>query len=130
MRALIIDDSQAMRTIIARMLRQCGFDVLEAADGAAALEVVKTSPGIGVVLVDWNMPEMSGLEFVRAVRRDLGNRELPLMMVTTETEVSQVVKALAAGANEYLMKPFSRDALVEKLELIGVGPDTCRRSGS
>lgn len=130
MRALIIDDSQAMRSIIARMLRQSGFEVMEAADGVAGLEVVKATPGIGVVLVDWNMPEMSGLEFVRAVRRDLGIRDLPLMMVTTETEVGQVVKALAAGANEYLMKPFSRDALVEKLELIGVGPAACQRSES
>ncbi len=129
-RVLVVDDSQAMRVILGRMLREAGFEVLEARDGKDALEVIKRHGPPNLVLVDWNMPEMNGLEFVRAVRRDLEDRDVLLMMVTTETETSQVVKALASGANEYLMKPFTKEALLEKLQLLGALPDRCEESAS
>jgi two-component system chemotaxis response regulator CheY len=121
MRALVIDDSRAMRLILARIARQLGFDVVEAGNGREALdrlEELDTVPELA--LVDWNMPEMDGLAFVVAVRRDARYRSMALMMVTTESEQSQIVRALAAGAHEYVIKPFTPDAIVEKLKLLGL----------
>ena len=119
-RALIIDDSKAMRSILARMLRKLEFEVAEAANGREALERL---PGLGkvdIALVDWNMPEMNGFEFVRAVRAERIYDGVLLMMVTTETEIDNVVRALAAGANEYVMKPFTQDVILEKLRIFGM----------
>jgi two-component system chemotaxis response regulator CheY len=118
--ALVIDDSRAMRSMLARMVRDLGFEVVEAADGREALEKIAGGLLPCFALVDWNMPKMNGLEFVESVRSTPELRSVPLMMVTTEIESAQVVRALEAGANEYLMKPFTREALVEKLELLGV----------
>jgi two-component system chemotaxis response regulator CheY len=123
MKVLVVDDSQAMRAILGRMLREVGCDVLEAGNGREALDVVRESGLPQLMLVDWNMPEMNGLELVRKMRGDLGQRDVPIMMVTTEIETSQVVRALAAGANEYLMKPFTRDGLLEKLRILGAVPE-------
>jgi len=122
MRALIVDDSSVLRALVGRMLREAGYQVSEAGRGDEALEILRRDGIPEVVLVDWNMPVMNGLDFVRAVRRELGDRDVVLMMVTSETETSQVARALAAGANEYLMKPFTKEALAEKLELLGLGP--------
>jgi len=119
-RALVIDDSSAMRTLLRRTLRELGFDVGEAKHGLEGLACLRGGEMPAIVLVDWNMPEMGGLEFVRAVRQDEALKGLVVMMVTTESGASQVEAALSAGANEYLMKPFTKDALVEKLELLGV----------
>lgn len=122
MRALIIDDSRAMRTILGNILREIGFEVVEAGDGKEALRNLKASPDVGLALVDWNLPVMSGFEFVKAVRSDESFSDLKLMMVTTETELERVSQALDAGADEYIMKPFTKDMLLEKLALIGVDP--------
>ena len=102
------------------MLRDIGFEVFEAEDGNVALTRLKEIGQPDLVLIDWNMPVMNGYEFVIAVRSDERYNDVPLMMVTTETEMSQVVKALEAGANEYIMKPFTREILLEKLEILGV----------
>jgi two-component system, chemotaxis family, chemotaxis protein CheY len=120
MRALVVDDSRAIRSVIGRILKELNFEVLEAGNGKEALERLKEHGQPDVALVDWNMPEMNGLEFVRAVRADSNLRKLPMMMVTTETEMEQVAKALAAGASEYIMKPFTKDMIVEKLSLLGI----------
>ncbi len=120
MRALVVDDSKAMRMLLGRQLRQLGFEVGEAGDGLQALEVLRAESGWSIVLVDWNMPHMDGLSFVLEVRGKPDWADIQLMMVTTETETDQVVRALEAGANEYLMKPFVADALAEKLTLLGV----------
>jgi two-component system chemotaxis response regulator CheY len=121
MRALVIDDSRAMRLILARIARQLGFDVVEAGNGREALDRLAELDSVPeLALVDWNMPEMNGLEFVAAVRRDARYRAMTLMMVTTESEQSQIVRALAAGAHEYVIKPFTPDAIVEKLALLGL----------
>ncbi len=121
MRALVIDDSKAMRIILKQILQSVGATgVEEAGNGKEGLEKLKTMEKPDVVLVDWNMPEMNGLEFVRAVRGNPTYRTLPLMMVTTETESSQMGKALAAGANEYVMKPFTKDVIQEKLKILGI----------
>lgn len=120
MRVLIVDDSRAMRVILSRMLREVGCDVEEATNGQEALDLVRARGLPELLLVDWNMPEMNGLDLVRTIRGELGERGVAIMMVTTETETSQVVRALAAGANEYLMKPFTKDGLLEKLRMLGV----------
>jgi two-component system chemotaxis response regulator CheY len=120
MRALVVDDSRTVRAIIGKILRDEGMDVVEAANGKEGLDRVREAPGVDVALVDWNMPVMTGIEFVRAVRADRALDGVQIMMVTTETEQSQVMTALDAGANEYLMKPFTRDVLVAKLGLLGL----------
>jgi two-component system chemotaxis response regulator CheY len=120
MRAIIVDDSRAMRLIIGRTLREIGFEVLEAANGREGLQALKEPPIPDVALVDWNMPEVNGYDFVRAVRADRSFDKLRLMMVTTETELEQVARALQAGADEYVMKPFTKDAILEKLSKLGV----------
>jgi two-component system, chemotaxis family, chemotaxis protein CheY len=120
MRALVIDDSAAVRTILKRILTECGFEVVEASQGREALERLKQVGKADIALVDWNMPEMSGFDFIRAVRADHTHDAMRLMMVTTETEIAQVAKALEAGANEYVMKPFTKDMILEKLNLMGI----------
>lgn len=120
MRALIIDDSRAMRSILARTLDGLGFDVETAGNGAEALELVEQGWLPDVALVDWNMPVMDGLEFVVKVRDNREWRGITLMMVTTESEHSQIVRALAAGAHEYVMKPFTSDAIGDKLSMLGL----------
>ena len=120
MRALIIDDSKAMRSILKRMLSGVGFEVVEAANGREAMEQLQSTGKVDIALVDWNMPEMNGFDFVRAVRADHLYDGVLLMMVTTETEMENVVRALAAGANEYVMKPFTQDVIMEKLQIFGM----------
>jgi two-component system, chemotaxis family, chemotaxis protein CheY len=124
MHAMVIDDSRAMRLILRRIAGQLGFEVSEAANGKEALDMLAAAEiPPELALVDWNMPEMNGLEFVNAVRADPRYRTMALMMVTTEGEQSQIVRALAAGAHEYVIKPFTPDAIVEKLALLGLVPN-------
>jgi two-component system chemotaxis response regulator CheY len=117
---LVIDDSRTMRLILGRMLRDIGLDVTEASNGRDALAQLDAGLSPLVILVDWNMPEMTGIEFVEAVRQPPYESTAKLVMVTTETEVPQVRRALASGADEYVMKPFTSDAIIEKLQLLGV----------
>ena len=124
MRALVIDDSRAMRRIVARILVDLGYEVEEAADGQQALDALAAGQLPDLACVDWNMPVMDGLTFVTKVRDNRAWRDVTLMMVTTESEQSQIVRALAAGAHEYLIKPFTPDALRDKLLLLGLVPDT------
>jgi two-component system, chemotaxis family, chemotaxis protein CheY len=120
MHALIVDDSRPIRRIEGDILRKLGFETSEAEHGKQALERLESQPLPDVVLVDWNMPEMNGLEFIKAVRQDGRYPGLAILMVTTETETDQMLRALTAGADEYLMKPFQEESLVDKLRLIGV----------
>lgn len=121
MYALIIDDSRAMRRILRQIVEPLGFSILEAGDGQQGLDQLAAYPDeIELTLVDWNMPVMNGLEFVKKVRSDAGYADMKLMMVTTETEPAQMARALMAGVDEFVMKPFTADILVEKLRLIGV----------
>ena len=120
MRALIVDDSRTVRAIIGKTLRELGMEVAEAGNGREGVAQMHAVAGIELVLVDWNMPEMNGLEFVEAVRAERAFDAVRIMMVTTETEHAQVMRALKAGANEYLMKPFTPDVLVAKLGLMNV----------
>jgi two-component system chemotaxis response regulator CheY len=120
-RALVVDDSRAIRAVLRKMLTEIGFDVLEAGHGGEALICLKNAPPVDLVLVDWNMPEMNGLELVTALRGNRAYDAMRVMMVTTETEMENMSRALEAGANEYLMKPFTRDALQDKLHMLGMG---------
>ena len=122
-KAVVVDDSKAVRMILAKTLRELGFEVREAANGREALEVIEAEKSaVKLVLTDWNMPEVNGLELLQRLRRKPELASLVVVMVTTETEVSQMRTALEAGANEYIMKPFTKDILLEKLELAGVRP--------
>ena len=120
MRALVIDDSRTVRTIIKKVLDEVGLEVVEAANGREGLDQLRLAGDVDLILVDWNMPEMDGLEFIKAVRADRAYDPVRIVMVTTETELEQVVRALAAGANEYVMKPFAKEILVAKLSLLDV----------
>ena len=111
-----------MRMILRRVLIGEGFDVVEAGDGQQALDAVTAGPVPELALIDWNMPVMNGLEFVSAVRKRRDCRQMTLMMVTTESEHSQIVRALAAGAHEYVLKPFTAEAITDKLSLLGLVP--------
>jgi two-component system, chemotaxis family, chemotaxis protein CheY len=121
MLALVVDDSRAMRSILTRLLSGLDFDVAQAGDGAEALAVLDAGTRPDVILVDWNMPVMDGLTFIKAVRAREDLRDISLMMVTTESEQGQIVRALAAGAHEYIIKPFTDEVIAEKLALLGLG---------
>jgi two-component system, chemotaxis family, chemotaxis protein CheY len=122
MHALVVDDSRAMRSILARLMTSLGFEVSQAGDGAEALAVLDAGVRPDVALVDWNMPVMDGLTFIKNVRARDDLRDMSLMMVTTESEHGQIVRALAAGAHEYVIKPFSDEVIAEKLALLGLVP--------
>jgi len=120
-KALVVDDSRAVRMILTRTLRELGFEVREAANGREALEVIEAEKSaVSLVLADWNMPEINGLELLKQLRQKPELASLVVVMVTTETELDQMAAALEAGANEYVMKPFTKDILVEKLQLAGI----------
>ena len=120
-KALVVDDSRTIRIIIRRILIELGYEVCEASNGIEALKVLETEKtAVKLVLADWNMPEMNGLELVKRLRQNPEYSSLKVLMVTTETEMDQMASALEAGANEYVMKPFTKDILTEKLELVGM----------
>ena len=118
MRALVIDDSRSVRAIIGAMLRENGWDVVEASQGREGLDQLERSNDIELVLVDWNMPVMDGLEFIQTVRAQKIYDPVRIVMVTTEAEHTQVLRAMQAGANEYVMKPFTKEILTAKLSLL------------
>ena len=120
MRALVIDDSRAMRRIVSGILEGLGFQVNQAGHGREGLDVLDSGWVPELVCVDWNMPVMDGLTFIKTVRRRDDLRGIPLMMVTTESEQGQIVRALAAGAHEYVIKPFTDEVIAEKLALLGL----------
>lgn len=120
MKALVIDDSRVMRRIVSGTLKGLGFETDEAADGREALDRLEAGERYDLATIDWNMPVMNGLDLVTAVRANREWRDVTLMMITTESEHGQIVRALAAGAHEYLIKPFTPDALMEKLDLLGL----------
>jgi len=120
MHALIIDDSRSMRMIIGRIIREIGFEITEAGDGQQALSRLEEGCKPDLILVDWNMPEMNGYEFVQAVRANPLYDASKIVMVTTESELGQISKALDAGANEYVMKPFTADVIRDKLAILGI----------
>ncbi|MCK5378561.1 MAG: response regulator [Acidobacteria bacterium] len=122
-KALVIDDSRAMRTILSGILGELGYEVEGAEDGGQALLILNSGGPFDLALVDWNMPQMTGYDFVCEVREEPRFADLRLVMVTTENEISRMSEALEAGADEYIMKPFNKEMLLEKLMLLGIEAD-------
>ena len=120
MHALIIDDSRAMRSILRRIVTRLGWETSEAENGREALDLLESGLVPDLCLIDWNMPVMDGYDFVVQVRSEDQWRDVTLMMVTTESEHNRIVRALAAGAHEYVVKPFTPDAILDKLILLGL----------
>ena len=120
MRALVVEDSKTIRRILREYLHKMDIQVVEAADGREALELLNQMSPPDLVLVDWNMPMMSGIDFIRAVRELHVYDPLPLIMVTTNSESDLVGTAMDAGANEYIQKPCTMDSLRQKLDLLGL----------
>ena len=120
MRLLIIDDSKTMRTFLAYLAKELSIETAEAYDGQNALEVLAQSPPFDLALVDWDMPRMTGFQFVQAVRQNPAYADLKLMMVTTQNTMEKIGAALEAGANDFLMKPVTKEALEEKLQILGL----------
>lgn len=116
-RVLVVDDMLTMRKIVSKILRELGFsDIVEAADGLEAWE--KTKDGsIGLVVSDWNMPNCTGLDFLKRVRADQKLSKTPFILVTAEAEGHQVAEAIKSGVDQYVVKPFSKEGLKAKLEL-------------
>jgi two-component system chemotaxis response regulator CheY len=116
LKLLVVDDSSTMRRIIKNTLARLGYkDVLEGADGVEGWTQMDTNPDIDMLITDWNMPEMNGLELVKKVRADDRFKDLPIIMVTTEGGKAEVITALKAGVNNYIVKPFTPQVLKEKL---------------
>ena len=123
-RILIVDDREENRYFLDTLLKGSGYEVESACHGAEALDKLKEVGKVDLALVDWNMPRMNGLEFIVAVRKDAALSGMRVMMVTTEAEVSQISRALDAGANEYVMKPFTSEVLRDKLGILGFSDGT------
>lgn len=123
MKALIVDDSATTRYMIKKLLKEAAPGIscmVEAENGSVALQRLQENPDVQIAFVDWNMPVMNGLEFVVAARQRVSDQQMKIIMVTTETQMTAVVQALEAGVNEYVMKPFTKESLAEKLQIVGL----------
>ncbi|WP_373072461.1 response regulator [Sulfurimonas sp.] len=119
MKILVVDDSSTMRRIIKNTLARLNYkDVLEGADGVEGWDAINANPDVEMLITDWNMPEMNGLELVKKVRADDRFTDLPIIMVTTEGGKAEVITALKAGVNNYIVKPFTPQVLKEKLAAV------------
>jgi two-component system chemotaxis response regulator CheY len=119
MRALVVDDSTPARLHVGRMVADLGFEVFEAGHGVEARQVLERLGPVELVILDWNMPVMDGLEFLKALRADRTFDRVLVVMATGNSDVSSIGTALEAGANEYVMKPFTSEDLVGKLSILG-----------
>lgn len=119
-KALVVDDSRATRSALRRILQGVGFKVVEAEHGGFALDALHGDPSIELVLVDWNMPVMDGFTLIKAIRKERQWAMLPIMMVSAEVDQHQIARAVMAGADEYVMKPFDQETLLGKLESLGM----------
>jgi len=118
LKVLVVDDMMSIRNIVKRALLEIGYkDIHDALNGEDALEKLK-SGGFGLVLLDWNMPVMNGIELLRIIRADSALQTLPVLMITAEAKMENIMEAVQAGVSDYVVKPFSAQALQEKLEKI------------
>ncbi len=120
MKVIVADDSKATRSIVKKMLKQIDrrIEVFEAEDGEKALEILYEQEKVDLILLDWNMPNMDGFEFLKTVKKDPRWKDIKVMMITSKTSEKDVEEALNAGADEYLMKPFDKDMLKAKMDMI------------
>lgn len=115
---LVVDDSSVMRQIIKKNLKELGFaDIADAEDGAAGLKKLGDAP-VDLVVSDWNMPKMTGIEFLKEVRSDSKLKAIPFIMVTSEADKGKIMEAVQAGVNQYIVKPFNAVQLEEKIKAI------------
>ena len=121
-RVLIIDDTRAARLVIRNFMREFGFETDEAPDGAEAIRLLSTGKIVHLIICDWEMPVMTGLEFVRAYRGSSlpSHSETPILMATSANTTEKIEEALNAGATDYLMKPFTKEMFASKLDLLGI----------
>ena len=118
LKVLVVDDFATMRRIVKNILKDIGFtNIAEAEDGAVALKQLQTGP-VDLIICDWNMPNMSGLDLLKAVRADDKLKAIPFVMVTAEAQKTRVVEAVQAGVSNYIVKPFTADAVKEKLKKV------------
>jgi two-component system chemotaxis response regulator CheY len=119
-KVLIVDDMMTMRKLVSKTCKDIGFqNLVEAADGIQAWEAIQNStPPIGLVISDWNMPNCSGLDLVKRIRADSRFKNTPFIMVTAEAEQHQVLEAIKSGVDNYVVKPFGKEQLIEKLEAV------------
>jgi two-component system, chemotaxis family, chemotaxis protein CheY len=120
MQALVIDDARIMRLLLRSVMEKLGFQVFEAGNGREGLDHLESFDQPDVILVDWHMPEMNGVEFVRRIRASQRHAEIPVILVTAEENQAEVRRAVAAGANATLSKPFTVDLVRARLALVGV----------
>ena len=119
MKALIIDDSRAMRRILTKIVAPLGFEVIEAENGQEGFDRLQEAGDVEIILVDWNMPVMSGIDFLTHLRQRDGGDKPKVVFCTTENDVEHIREAINAGADEYVMKPFDHETLQIKLQLVG-----------
>ncbi len=118
MKILIVDDFATMRRIVKNILKQIGFsNIIEADDGSTALEILK-SDKIDLVLCDWNMPKVSGLDMLKQMKADSELKDTPFLMITAEAQKQNIVEAVQAGVSNYIVKPFTADTISEKLKKV------------
>ena len=115
MKVLVVDDSAIMRKVIEQILEMLGHEAVPAANGVEAFERLKEHDDVKLILLDWNMPEMNGIEFLRAVKDRPGLSKIPVIMLTTESERRKMIEAIEAGAKHYLTKPFQPETLATKI---------------
>ncbi len=118
-KCLVVDDSSVIRKLACRMLADLGIDTAEAQNGAIAYDMCEASMP-GVILLDWNMPVLDGMEFLKKLRGSRLEPQPKVLFCTTETDFSNIARALSEGADEYIMKPFDEEILASKLRLLGV----------
>ena len=119
LKVIIVDDMLTMRKIVTKSCRDLGFkNFVEAADGALAWKTLNENPDVGLIISDWNMPNMSGLDFLKRVRADSKFAPLPFVLLTAESELEQVKTAVAAGVDNYIVKPFTPSVLQQKLDQV------------
>jgi two-component system chemotaxis response regulator CheY len=116
MRIMSVDDSHSIRAIVRNTADVLGFECVEAEDGRQAMDMLHSLDAkVDLILLDWNMPVMDGMETLQALKKDAALRHIPVTMVTTETERTKVIAAIQAGAKNYVMKPFSQEQLIGKI---------------
>ncbi|NKE73078.1 response regulator [Candidatus Manganitrophus noduliformans] len=120
MKILVVDDSAPMRSLLRQMLKKMGHSVTEAVNGKEGLEQLNVHPDIGLILLDWNMPEMDGMQLLDALGAKRSNKRPRIIIVSTECEAGKIVQAMERGADEYIMKPFTSEILEEKLSILGI----------
>lgn len=123
MKVLVVDDSAPMRSLLRQMLLKMEHQVIEAGNGKEAIEQLSVQPDVGLILLDWNMPEMNGMELLESLGSKRSAKRPRIIIVSTECERGKIVEAMERGADEYIMKPFTKEILEEKLSILGISHD-------